>query len=347
MRNLLRTGILSLLLTMSGLVFGASPVVLKTDHPNGYTVKSGDTLWAIASLFLRDPWRWQDIWEINPQIKNPHLIFPGDELYLEYVEGQPRLKVRRGNASNTVKLTPKARIEPMEQAIPVIAMEVIHPFLHQHRIVSDSEMEAAPYVLTGAQGHLLAGAGSKVFARGKFDVDEKGLSIYRQGNVYVDPITGEHLGDQAMDVGSGRVLQVRKELATIEVTRMVTNVRQGDRLMPVEQRVINATFSPRVPDIDIRGFMIAVEGGVTQIGALSVVAINRGIREGLEEGHILEIYRKGEVVYDRNRDENVQMPDDRAGMVMIFRCFEKMSYGIVLVSDRPLSVMDKVRSPYN
>lgn len=344
MRNLLRTGMLSLLL-VSSLVFGASQVELKTDHPSHYTVKKGDTLWAVASLFLRDPWRWQDIWEFNPQIKNPHLIFPGDELYLEYVEGQPRLKVRRGVTSNTVKLTPKARIEPLEQAIPVISMEVIHPFLHQHRIVSVSDMEAAPYVLAGAQGHLLSGAGSKVYARGAFNIEEKGLSIYRQGTVYVDPITGEHLGDQAMDVGSARVLEVREELATLEVTRMVGDVRQGDRLMPVEERIITASFTPRVPETDIRGLMISVEGGVTQVGALSVVAINRGIREGLEEGHILEIYRKGEVVNDRVRDENVQMPDVRAGMLMVFRCFEKMSYGIVLGSDRPLSVMDKVRSP--
>ncbi len=344
MRNLLRTGMLSLLL-VSGLVFGASQVALKTDHPSSYTVKSGDTLWAIASMFLRDPWRWQDIWQVNPQIKNPHLIFPGDELYLEYVEGQPRLKVRRGMLAGTVKLTPKARIEPLALAIPAISMDVIHPFLHQHRIVSEADIAAAPYILAGAQGHLLSGSGSKVYARGKFDSQEKGLSIYRQGNVYIDPTTGEHLGDQAMDVGSARVLEVDADLATVEVMRMVGDVRQGDRLLPVEERIIKASFTPRAPDVDVSGVMIAVEGGVTQIGAMSVVAINRGTREGLEEGHVLEIHRKGEIVHDRIRDENVQMPDVRAGLLMVFRSFGKMSYGIVLGSDRPLSVMDKVRSP--
>lgn len=344
MKNRLRTGILSLLL-ISGLVLGASQVELKSDHPSSYTVKTGDTLWLIASMFLRDPWRWQDIWEINPHIKTPHLIFPGDQLYLEYVEGQPRLKVQRGMNAGTVKLTPKARIEPLERAIPLIAMDEIQPFLHQHRIVSIEEMEAAPYVLAGAQGHLLSGSGSKVYARGDFSAEEKGLSIYRQGNIYIDPVTSEHLGHQAMYVGSARLLEVRKDLATVEVTRLVGDVRNGDRLMPVEERIINASFTPRGPEAEIDGLMIAVEGGVTQIGAMSVVAINRGARDQLEEGHILEVYRRGELVRDKVRDENIQMPDVRAGLLMVFRGFEKMSYGIVLGSDRPLSVLDKVRSP--
>jgi nucleoid-associated protein YgaU len=206
MRIIFLTGCL-LLASLLPLPAVADELTLAEGAPQIYLVKEGDTLWGIASMYLRDPWLWPDIWEINEELDNPHLIFPGDQIYLVYVDGKPRLRVRRGQQSRTVKLTPQMRIEPLDSAIPLIPLEQIGPWLSQHRIVGPEVLDAAPYVLSGDKGHLLSSAGDLVYARGQFPENEIGFGIYRQGQVYVDPLTQEILGLEAQDIGSARLLE--------------------------------------------------------------------------------------------------------------------------------------------
>jgi nucleoid-associated protein YgaU len=345
MRTILITGYLLLASLLPGTLC-AEELALAADAPQVYVVKPGDTLWRISNIFLRDPWKWPEIWDVNPQVENPHLIFPGDELYLVYVDGEPRLRVRRGQGSRTVKLSPQMRVEPLDGAIPGISLERIGAWLTGHRVVMPSELDGAPYVVAGAQRHLLSSAGDLFYARGLFPEGESGYGIFRKGDTYIDPLTKEVLGVKAMDIGSATLLERHEEeISHLEVTRVTEEVRNNDRLLPNEAMQITATFYPHAPDMSVDALMISVDGGVTQIGTLDVVAINRGEREGFEAGLVLAIYQTGEVVRDPVTKKNIRIPDSRAGLVMVFRTFEKVSYGIVLKSDRPLEIMDRVSNP--
>jgi hypothetical protein len=345
MRIIAITGFL-LLASLLPFSANADQVALAEDAPHMYLVKDGDTLWGIANTFLRDPWRWPDLWDINEQLDNPHLIFPGDQLYLVYVDGQPRLRVRRGAESRTVKLSPQMRIEPLDKAIPVIPLEDIQAWLTGNRVVTPPDLDSAPYVVASDQRHLLTASGGLFYARGLFPEEETGYGIYRRGETYVDPLTKEVLGLRAQDIGSA-ILRERHDddVVQLEVTRINEEVRNGDRLLPNESRNIAATFEPHAPEEDVAGLMIAVDGGVSQIGVLDVVAINLGWREGMAAGQVLAIFQTGEIVRDAQLGTMVQMPDTRAGLLLVFRPFEKMSYGIVLKASRPLAVMDRVAKP--
>ena len=295
-------------------------------------------------MFLAEPWLWPELWDVNPQIDNPHLIYPGDELYLVWVDGQPKLRLKRGR---DVKLTPNMRVSALDLAIPVIPLDEIQAFLRRHRILGPDEINNTAYVVAGAQGHLISAPGDRVFGRGVFPDGDRAYGIYRPGDVYRDPVTDEVLGYQAQDIGSARLLSSSKdEIVELEVTRVTEEVRITDRLLPTEDKIIDATFHPRAPNDEIvDGFMIAVDQGVTQIGAWDVVVLNRGEREGLEVGHVLAVYQSGQVVHDEIAGDNVVLPDVRAGLAMVFEVFEKASYAIVLKTNRPLKVLDKVKNP--
>ena len=322
----------------------AQPVELNEEAPEVYTVKKGDTLWGISGMYLQKPWLWPELWDVNPQIDNPHLIFPGDELYLVWVDGKPRLRVRRGR---DVKLTPTMRVTPLDLAIPIIPLDEIGPWLLAHRIMPADDLNDSAYVVAGDQGHLITGPGDKVFGRGPFPDGERAYGIYRAASTYVDPITGEFLGYQAQDIGNARLLSSNKAAVTeLEITRISEEVRIGDRLLPLEERVLDATFQPRAPKEELENaYMIAVDRGITQIGEMSIVVINKGKRDGLEIGHVLAVYQTGGRVFDKVAQENVTLPDSRAGLAMVFEAFEKASYAIILKASRPLKVMDKVKNP--
>lgn len=345
----MRTIALTIFLLMASLASpfaAADQLKLVENAPEVYVVKEGDTLWEISGMYLQDPWLWPEIWDINEQVNNPHLIFPGDELYLVWIDGRPRLRVRRGPGSNTVKMTPQMRIEPIDRAIPSIPLEQIGAWLKGHRIVSPEEIGAAPYVVAGSQRHLLSAQGDSFYVRGTLPPNESGFGIFRPGETYIDPVTEELLGYQALDIGSATLKEQNDgDISNFEVTRVTEEVRKGDRMLPNEARNIETKFQPHAPDFDVDGLMISVDGGVSQIGTMDVVAINRGSREGMEAGHVLAIFQKGEIVTDEIARERVMMPDVRAGLVMVFRAFEKMSYGIVLKSNRPLAVNDRVSNP--
>ncbi len=325
---------------------------LKPGHPDIYEVVKGDTLWDISGTFLSRPWLWPDIWQINPQIENPHLIYPGDQIALIYVDGQPRLQLRRGDAGRTYKLTPsdtvslqpEIRATPLESAIPAISLDAIQGFLVDNRVVGNGVLDAAPYVVQGESERLVLGAGDRVYIRGELDINDS-YNVVRKGPVYVDPETNEVLGREATYIGLGTAVAQEGEIATMAVRQTREELFIGDRVLPTEERKVDSNFFPSAPEGQIFGQIISVFSGVTQVGQFDVVVVNRGEREDLEVGNVLAIYKRGAIARDRIANQTIRLPSERAGLLMIFRTFEKLSYGLVLVTERPLAVFDEVRNP--
>jgi len=339
MRKLLYALAATMLLLTSGA--HAAPE-LRSDHPERYTVVKGDTLWDISGRFLSNPWYWPEIWHVNPQVANPHLIYPGDRLALVYIDGKPRItKVTSNNG--VVKLSPQVRSEQMDTPIPAIPLDAIGSFLTDTRIVSAELINQAPYVLEGKDGRILTGAGDRVYARGKKPADKVG--VFRRSKEFVDPDTGEFLGLEARSIARGDVTAENGDVLTLDLTRSSEEVRSGDRLLVNEDRRLMTSFVPSSPDRQVEGKMISVDGGVTQIGQYNVVAINRGSREGLEAGNVMAILKSGNLVRDPITNETVELPSERAGLLMVFQVYEKMSYGLILQATRPLAVGDKVTNP--
>lgn len=320
----------------------ADEIALNADHPDQHVVVRGDTLWDISERFLQSPWLWPEIWHVNPQIANPHLIYPGDVVKLIYLDGKPRLTVQR---ADTVKLSPKIRASANEGAISSIPMDAVANFLSRSRIVSLEEMETAPYVLAGEEKRLIVGAGDELYARGEFSDGIDNYGVYRRGQVYIDPVTEEVLGLQANDIGSMKMRRVNADVATFAVNRASEEIRIEDRLLPHEERAVESTFFPSAPQGQIEGAILAVDGGVANAGKMDVVVLNQGSREGLEPGNVLAAYKKGAMVRDRVKGEMVTLPEERIGLIMVFRTFDKLSYGLVLESDGPISIRDVVRNP--
>jgi nucleoid-associated protein YgaU len=341
----MRKSLLALLLLAAGGLAQAE-VQLKDGHPDRYTVVKGDTLWDISGKFLSQPWKWPEIWHANPQVENPHLIYPGDLLSLVYVDGQPRLMLNRGESRGTIKLSPQVRRTPMAEAIPAIPLEAINSFLLSNRIVDTPEaFQGAPYIVAGNAERVVSGAGDRVYARGAFDESAPVYGIFRQGKTYIDPDTEEFLGINADDVGGGEIVAEEGDIGTMNLLRTTQEVRLGDRLFPTEERAINSTFMPSEPANEVRGLILDVPRGVTQIGQFDVVTLNKGLRDGLAEGNVLAVYKTGETVRDRITGEQVKIPDERAGLLMVFRTYDKLSYGVVLQATRSLELLDKVRNP--
>lgn len=326
----------------TALSFAQAPEPFNPDVPDRYVVKKGDTLWDIAAFFLHKPWLWPEIWHVNPQIANPHLIYPGDEISLVYIDGRPRLTLNRGRE---VKLGPQVRVEPHGAAVPALPLDVIDTFLSRTRVVAPGELEAAPHVVAGEEKSIVVGAGDDFYVRGEIPAEQDFWGVYRNGGNYVDPETGEILGVRAQDIGSGKLKAVNGEILTLAATRSVEEIRIGDRILPVEDRKIETVFYPSAPPPGTEGVIMAVEGGIANVGHLDVVALNRGEVDGMEIGDTLAIYKAGEVVRDRIAEDMVTLPPERAGLLMVFRTFEQMSFGLVMNATRPLQVGDLVREP--
>ncbi|GAB1255523.1 LysM peptidoglycan-binding domain-containing protein [Aurantivibrio plasticivorans] len=330
----------------------AQEAILRDDHPDRYTVVKGDTLWDISQRFLQNPWMWPEIWHVNPQISNPHLIYPGDLITLIYLDGRPRLTVERGDSARTfkvdptaVKLEPSVRVIPLSEAIPTIPLDAIDTFLSKSRVVSGAELEGAPYVLAGGSNRLVVGAGDTLYARGEFPEDIAAYGIYRRGDVFVDPDTNEVLGVQALHIGNVRLKALENDIATASVVSTNEEIRITDRLLSEEERSINSSFFPSAPNDDIVGKILAVEGGVTQVGKLDVVVINRGEREGVAVGNVFTVFKRAAETRDRITNKFVRLPEEEAGTLMVFRTFEKLSFGIVLEAEKPISTSDIIRKP--
>lgn len=325
---------------LSGHLWAESPK-LRSDVPDTYTVVKGDTLWDISGRFLQNAWMWPEIWHVNPQISNPHLIYPGDVIKLVYIDGKPRLTLDRG----IKKLSPQAHVLDQNAAIATIPLDRIASFLSKARIVSPDELKKAPYVVSGESEHLLSGKGDKIYARGTFDPDISAYGIYREGQTFKDPNTRELLGVYASSIGGAKMRALDDDIATLLSTRSQEEIRINDRLLVDDGQSIDSNFVPSAPASEVDGEIIFVEGGVTQVGKMNVVLLNRGQREGLVVGNVLAVYKRGATVRDSQRGDKVTLPDERAGLVMVFKTFEKLSLGLILEAERPLSVADRVKNP--
>lgn len=337
----------------------AEPLALNPSHPQHYTVVEGDTLWDIAGRFLKNPWEWPDIWQNNPHVDNPNLIYPGDVIALSYVDGEPRLKVLRetlgssnpyasGVASGRdIKLSPQIRITPLEQAIPVIPVDAISPFLTSPKVVSGYELEDAAYVIDFAGEHMLGATDDRVYVRAITSDETSAFTVYRPGVPYIDPDTGETLGYEAVYVADAQLQRVG-DPATLTLTKSAQETRTGDRLMPNTREEVNLNYRPHVPETVISGHIIGVMGGVSEIGQYAVVVLDRGSRNGVETGHVFDIYHAGRVIRDpisRKPNDSVKLPDEEAGRLMVFRPFEKVSYALVMDATRSIHLLDNVRTP--
>jgi hypothetical protein len=355
---------------LPGVLWAATPE-LNPDHPEHYIVQKGDTLWDIAGRFLKDPWLWPDIWDVNPQVRNPHLIYPGDELVLAYENGRPvvRLQGPGGQAAPerppeqppapeaapqqpgerpVVKLSPQVRERPLARAaIPPIPMDALQPFLSRPRVVTVNEMEQAPYIVSVGKEHLVAGAGFQVYARGVDAPRNAGFTVYRLGHAYRDYPSGKILGYEALHVADG-VLKQEGDPAVVLLTNSDREVLTGDRLFPVRQTEFERNFMPRAPGKPMTGRIISVLDGVTQIGQHQIVVLNLGRDDGIEPGYVLAVYQAGATVpdpYAGGYHQRVTLPDERAGVVMVFRPFERVSYALVMKATRAMHLHDKVLNP--
>lgn len=336
------------LLSIPAALFAES-VALQPDHPERYIVQKGDTLWDISSRFLRDPWLWPEIWEVNPEIDNPHLIFPGDEIQLSYKAGEPVLSIARrgGGRDEKQKLYPSARVVPLDgNAIPTVPRDAIAPFLDQSRVVSEQQWAEAPYIVSLGKEHLVGGAGFEVYARGIAEGAHGSYSVYRRGKAYRDPDSNDILGYEALYVGDAAVERAG-DPATVILTSTQREVLAGDRLLPLTEEVVDHHLVPKPPTHSVSGKIISVIDGVTQIGQHQVVVINLGETSGMVAGNVLAVYQRGAKITDEyaTRKEQVRLPDERAGVVMVFRPFRRVSYALVMHAERAMHIGDFVTNP--
>jgi hypothetical protein len=338
------------------------PTVMKPDHPDRYVVVRGDTLWGIAERFLNDPWLWPKVWQINPNIRNPHLIYPGDVIVLYYVDGKPYLTlegmagvvpppptrkptvVAPPKGIDTVKLSPQVRYDTLEKAIDTIPRSAIGPFLYRPRVVTKEEIEKAPYIVSSYEEHLIAGAGHRVYANNVTDPNIVQYGVIRPGEVYMDPDTNEILGYEVVRVAAARVVRTGNP-TTLNLVSSKREVFNGDLLLPSEESELDFNFFPQPPREAINGKIISVFNGLTQIGQYNVVVLNRGQRDGLVPGNVLAIYQSGKKVPDPQGTRWVTLPDERAGILMVFRTYEKVSYALVMKATRVMHVNDRVTNP--
>lgn len=328
--------------------FAATTDSLRDGHPERYIVQQGDTLWAISGHFLHDPWLWPEIWYHNPDIRNPHLIYPGDVISLVYIDGKPRLTVQAGDrAGETVKLSPRVREESISSAIPTIPLEAIRPFLTETRIVEEGVLDSAPYVLASADARVMSAANDRIYVRGLGAEPLKSYTIVRKGDAFIDPDTKQVLGREARHIGDAKTTS-SGDPATLTVTSTNREILKGDRVLPPLDDIFQANFMPKAPNQEIEGRIIAVLDGVTQIGQYSIVVLNRGLQHSLEVGDVLAVYQVGEMVRDTiggKRGEQVKLPDERAGELIVFRTFDNMSLGLIMQATRAMHVLDVVRNP--
>jgi hypothetical protein len=374
---------------------------LAADAPSEYTVVKGDTLWGIAGRFLKDPWKWPLIWQMNQeQIKNPHLIYPGDVVRLDRealklslasgggTDGGPSGGTSADAERNVIKVEPRARVEPLQSAIPTIPGTVIGPFLSQPLIVEVGGLDSAPSILATEESRVIVGAGDVAYADRIGHNDGVNWQVFRPGVALRDPDTNEVLGFEAKYVGDARVRRFGNP-TTLEITRTRQEVNRGDRLAPARESAF-PTYVPRAPDKAIKGSIMSVDGGVSEFGQYQVITINRGARDGLEVGHVLASYHRGAVINASGRATDffggggrvfsgmdikpvpvvpdppqpaapppepgkvvgvaqtsgpLKLPDERNGLIFVFRVFDKLSYALVMRSTRPIYIGDVVQTP--
>jgi hypothetical protein len=329
--------------------------VINPSAPSSYTVKRGDTLWDIAAMFLRDPWLWPEIWHVNPQIENPHLIYPGDLLTLAYgADGRPQVRLTRGDGA---RLYPLLRAGDVDNAIATIPYAAISAFLERPSVVSKEQFERSPRVVAFRNEHTMGASGMETYVRGLTDASVASrYAVVRVGEPIRDPDDGDVLGYQGTFAATAVVQRVG-DPAKVMLTESARETLPGDRLIGGDTEV-PLNFVPRSPSSDISGQIISVVDGVTLIGQYRIVALNRGSRHGLEVGHVLAIDTAGETIRDTTRAgglggiklgstfaPKVKLPNERNGTLLVFRVYDRMSYGLIVSAEMPVRVADVVRTP--
>ena len=353
-------------LAVASMAASTKPLTLAENAPSTYTVVKGDTLWDISGKFLKEPWRWPEIWNFNrEQIKDPHWIYPGDVINLSFdANGNPRLSFGSGSGSGgTVRLSPGVRVDRFAQAIPSIPARDIAPFLSLPLVADEDALINAPKIIAADDGRVIVGAGDKVYVVAMRPEMGTRWQIYRPGKQLSDPDTKEILGYEAIYLGDAKVNKFG-ESSTAEVVKSTQEINKGDRLTPATEGAV-PSYVPHSPESGVKGKIISVLGGVNESAQYSVVVLNLGKRNGLEVGHVLAGMRAGATVstktgestwnsfvpnfiHESNAEKlpsTVKLDDERNGLLFVFRVFDKVSYALVMSSNRPFKVGDVVQTP--
>lgn len=327
-------------------------IPLADNAPDSYVVKRGDTLWAISKVFLRDPWYWPEIWQVNPQIQNPHLIYPGDTLRLVFIDGQPQILLQRGDAA---RVQPRIRSQPLEAAITTIPYATVAAFMSKPSVLDRDQIKHAPYLLATRDLHVVMSEGDTLYARGFTSPAELGThyNVVRVGEALVDPDDNRVLGYDGIFTGSGHVTR-QGDPTTLIMTESTQESRAGDKLIPGGVEV-PLDFIPSAPRIKTNGRIISVSHGVSIIGQYEVVVINRGARDGLAPGNVLGVFDTGPIVLDTDKKgffnldklgaQKVALPSEKTGTFMVFKTFDNISYGLIMEATNLIRVGDKVQNP--
>lgn len=368
------------LLSFGELALAAETPEVRADAPERYTVVRGDTLWSIASRYLKDPWRWPQLWNMNrAQIRNPHRIYPGDVLVLERSGGQVVMRLE------TTRVEPRVRIEPRSgDVVQTIAPSDIEPFLSRPLVIGPNDLEGAPQIVATEEDRVVLGAGNIAYARGLDRTSDTRWQLFRRGDPLRDPGSGEPLGYTAIYLGEAE-LRRRGELSTIAITKAAQEIYRGDKLLAFPAETPVFTYVPHAPDTTVEGRVVSTYGGLWETGPLAIVALSKGSRDGLEVGHVLALHRdqrsaryaqRTEPLYGRagpsGNDKRIpyypadlpardsplyasappvrdsdfaQLPIERYGLVMIFRTFDRASFGLVMQASRPVAISDIVTNP--
>ena len=337
---------LAILFISIGFIFSLTPVsanpVLEPGYPERYTVVDGDTLWDISGKFLRDPWRWPEVWQGNPQVENPDLIYPGDVLIMTFIDGKPSIRSLR---RETVKVSPDARVIDYIDAIPPIDPSAIQAYINAPLVTDENEMLTAGYIVEGTDSHLIMGKYDQFYARGIKDQEADEYRIFRSGRHFVDPISQESLGWEAEHVGDARMLR-KGDPARLSILDTYSDVSVRDRLRAIYIKKSLPFFYPKAPDNpNIRGLILETKNRSTELGALSVVALNLGSREGINSGDVFRILSQEMVRKDPMTGEKYRIPEEKVGLLLVFRTFEKVSYALVTNSTRGIRPNDVVVNP--
>ena len=376
------------LLVLSCLSFNifADEIMLQKNAPERYVVQRGDTLWGISGKFLKDPWQWPKVWRMNrSEIKNPHLIYPGDVVVLDTSSGSPQLKLVR----ETVVLQPGVIEEPLTaEAIKTISPSVITPFLSQPLLIENGQLDASPRIISGPDNRVILSPGTRIYINDVKEGAGTHWNIYRPGEQLTDPDTKEVLGTEAIYLGDVDIARYGAP-ASGDIVRAKEEIFAKDRLV-VSADEFKSSFVPHAPEKEINGRIMRIYGGVAEGGPNTVVSINRGKNDGLEEGHVLAIKRYGKVITDPEYKESdnkivaedkklkelnfdvttdpdgkkivnfekdvkqtkvilkpgqVKLPDERVGLLMIFRAFDKIAYGLIMSSTDAIYTLDAVQTP--
>ncbi len=320
-------------------------VSLRPDYPQSYTVVPGDTLWSIAGRFLKNPWQWREIWRQNPQLRNPNRIYPGDVLqFSRSADGKPQLTVAERQEVPLLKLAPEIRVETLTQPIPPVPRNAVESFLTRALILSDGEWNKSPYIVADENNRVVYADRDRVYARGAA-FDQPRYQVFRPGAALREPGSDRYLGTAGIYIGEA-ILEKDDDPATFHLINTVAPVHVGDRLFEFAGGRELLSFEPHPVPPDTEGFIIAqLNPDVTQITQYSSVIINLGGQEGIEPGHVLAIYGKGREVEDPVRGGSVKLPGERAGLVMVYKVHDLVSYALVMQAERAIHLQDRVTTP--